>query len=205
MKIDPANLNQQDSSHLLTDIVIPRPIAWVSTVDQRGLFNLAPFSAFGMICSKPMVVGFSVSTKRDGQKKDTLRNCEMIKEFVINIVTEELAQAMNITSAPYPSDISEFKEAKLTPVKADLVKPALVAESPLNMECRVIQIMEFGKASEMYSFIIGEVLRVHVQDRFYNKQTKRVSGLRAIGRLGGEQDLYCRGQDTFEMKRPSLE
>ena len=205
MKIDPANLNQQDSSHLLTDIVIPRPIAWVSTVDNRGIQNLAPFSAYGMICSKPMVVGFSVSTKRDGQKKDTLRNCELTREFVVNIVTEELAQAMNQTSAPYPPEVSEFKEAKLTPIKADLVKPALVAESPVNMECRVLQIIEFGKVPTMYSCIIGEVLRVHVQDKFYNKRTKRVSGLRAIGRLGGEQDLYCRGQDTFEMKRPALE
>lgn len=204
MKIDPATLSQQDSSHLLTDIVIPRPIAWVSTVDNRGVMNLAPFSAYGMICNKPMVVGFSVGTKRDGQQKDTLRNCELTREFVVNIVTEELAQAMNQTSAPYPPDVSEFIEAKLTPIKADLVKPALVAESPLNMECRVLQIMQFGKASEIYSFIIGEVLRVHIQDKFYSKQTKRVSGLRAIGRLGGEQDLYCRGQDTFKMKRPTL-
>lgn len=205
MKIDPASLTQQDSSHLLTDIVIPRPIAWVSTVDRRGVFNLAPFSAYSMICTKPMVVGFSVGTKRDGQKKDTLRNVESTGEFVVSVVTEELAQAMNITSAPYPSDVSEFEKAGLKPVEADLVGAPLVAESPVNMECRVIQILEFGKALARYGFIIGEVLRVHVRDEFYDNRDKRVSGLRAIARLGGEQDLYCRGQDTFEMKRPVLE
>ncbi len=204
MKIDPGGLNQQDSSHLLTDIMIPRPIAWVSTVDEHDIFNLAPFSAYGMISTRPMVVGFSVGIKRDGQKKDTLRNIELTREFVINVVTKDLAEKMNITSAPYSSDASEFEKAGLTPIRADIVKAPMVAESPVNMECRVIQIIEFGKPLPSYSLIIGEVLHVHIRDEFYNSQTKRVSGLRAIARLGGEGDLYCLGQDTFEMKRPSL-
>ncbi len=205
MKIDPNTLTQQDASHLLTDIVVPRPIAWVSTVDQRGTFNLAPFSAYGMVSTQPMVIGFCVSTYRDGRKKDTIRNVEAMREFVVNVVTEELAQAMNITSAPYASDVSEFNEARLTPHKADLVKAPLVADSPVSMECRVIQILEFGKAPAISSFILGEVLRVHIRDEYYDSHKNRVVGLRAIGRLGGEQDLYCRGQDTFEMRRPSLE
>ena len=204
MKIDPRGLNQQDSSHLLTDIVMPRPIAWVSTVDEHGIFNLAPFSAYGMFSSRPMVVGFSVGIKRDGQKKDTLRNVELTREFVINVVTKDLAEKMNITSALCPSDVSEFEKAGLTPIKADITKAPMVAESPVNMECRVIQIIEFGKPSPSYSLIIGEVLYVHIRDEYYNSETKRVSGLRAIARLGGEGDLYCLGQDTFEMERPSL-
>jgi flavin reductase (DIM6/NTAB) family NADH-FMN oxidoreductase RutF len=150
------------------------------------------------------VVGFSVGTTRDGKKKDTLLNAESTREFVINVVTEELAEAMNLTSPPYPHEVSEFGKAGLTPVKADIIKAPLVGESPVNMECRVIQIIDFGKAPTVYSFIIGEVLRVHVRDKFYNKNTKRVAGLRAIARLGGEQDLYCHGQDTFEMKRPDI-
>jgi len=204
MKIDPVNLNPQNSSHLLTDIVIPRPIAWVSTVDCEGRFNLAPFSAYGMISTKPMIVGFSVCTYRDGKKKDTLLNVEASREFVVNLVTEELVEQMNITSAQYPHEISEFDKAGLTAVKADLIKAPLVGESPMNMECHVLQIMKFGKQPTVYSFIIGEVVCVHIRDDFYNQDKKRISGLRAIGRLGGEQDLYCRGQDTFEQKRPIL-
>jgi len=204
VKIDPTVLNKEDSSHLLTDIVIPRPIAWVSTVDGKGIFNLAPFSAYGIVSTRPMVVGFSVGIKRDGQKKDTLRNVELTGEFVIGIVTKDLAEKMNITSALYPSDVNEFEKAGLTPTRADFVKAPIVAESPVNMECRVIQSIELGKPSPSYSLIIGEVLCVHIRDEFYNSQTGRVSGLKAIARLGGEQDLYCLGQDTLRMKRPSL-
>jgi flavin reductase (DIM6/NTAB) family NADH-FMN oxidoreductase RutF len=203
MIIDPPGLNNQESSHLLTDIVIPRPIAWVSTVDARGIFNLAPFSAYGMVSTHPMVVGFSCASDRYGKKKDTLNNAEWAKDFVVALVTDELAEAMNTTAAGWPSDVSEFKMAKLTPVKADLVKAQLVGESPVNMECRVLQIIPFG-TPPTYHFIMGEVLRVHIKDEFYNQKTKRLTGLRAIGRLGGEGDLYCHGKDTFEMKRPTL-
>ena len=166
MKIVPSSLSNQDASHLLTDIVEPRPIAWVSTVDAQGLTNLAPFSAYGMICNRPMVIGFSVATKRDGAKKDTILNVEATKEFVVNLVTMELAEKMNKTAAGYPHDVSEFGKAGLTPVKADVVKAPLVAESPLSMECRVLQIIEFGKMPSMYSYIIGEVLVVHVKDEY---------------------------------------
>jgi flavin reductase (DIM6/NTAB) family NADH-FMN oxidoreductase RutF len=204
MIIDPPGLTNQESSHLLTDIVIPRPIAWVSTVDARGIFNLAPFSAYSMVSTKPMVVGFSVASDRNGKKKDTLNNAEWAKDFVVNLVTDELAEAMNITAAGWPSDVSEFKMAKLTPVKADLVKAPLLAESPVNLECRVIQIMPFGQMPSMYHFIMGEVVRVHIKDEFYDTKKKRLSGLRAVGRLGGEGDLYCHGKDTFEMKRPTI-
>ena len=204
MKLDPPALNSQDSSHLLTDIVIPRPIAWVSTVGQNGVNNLAPFSAYGMVCTKPMLVSFSISTYRAGQKKDTLINIEWNKEFVVNLVTDELTDAMNATAPNYPPDVSEFAKAGMTPAKSDLVKPPRVAESPVNMECRVTQILEFGDAPTQSRFVIGEVLRVHVRDDFYDQKTKRVTGLRAIGRLGGDQDLYCRGLDTFVLKRPTL-
>ncbi len=205
MKIEPGKLAQQGSSHLLTDIVIPRPIAWVSTVGKSGVFNLAPFSAYGMIGSRPMLIGFSVTTTRDGKKKDTIRNIEATREFVINVVTEDLAKEMNITSTPYPSDVSEFEKAGLKPLKADLVKAPMVAESPVNMECRVVRIHRFGEAPTITSFIIGKVLLVHIKDNFWDNRSKRIEGLRAIARLGGEEDLYCLAQDTFEMKRPTLE
>ncbi len=204
MKIDAANLNIPESSHLLTDIMVPRPIAWVSTVDRAGIFNLAPFSAYTMVSTSPVVVGIGIGSKRDGSKKDTVMNIESMKDFVINVVTEELADAMNISSAAYPHDVSEFPKAGVTPIKADLVKSPMVAESPVNLECRLLKILEFGKAPMIHCFIIGEVLRVHIKDEFYDKKTKRVAPLNLVARLGGDHDLYCRTRDTFKIPRPSI-
>jgi flavin reductase (DIM6/NTAB) family NADH-FMN oxidoreductase RutF len=204
LKIDPNDLASQDSAHLLGDIVVPRPIAWVSTVDENGVFNLAPFSCYGLVSSFPMVVGFSVGSYRDGQKKDTLRNIELTKYFVINIVTETLAAAMNVTAAPYPREISEFVKAGITPVKADIVSAPMVEESPVKMECSVIQIIEFGRTPITNSLILGSVLRVHVADELWNQLTRRVEGLKPIARLGGDGDMYCSTKDTFQMKRPTI-
>lgn len=204
MIIDPSNLNRQDSAHLLADIVVPRPIAWVSTLDEAGTFNLAPFSTYIHLSTKPMIIGFSSVPFRDGRKKDTLVNIESTGEFVINAVTEDLAEAMNVTSTPYSSDVSEFEKGGLTPEKADLVKAPMVAEAPVNMECRLNRIIVFGEAPLTTSFIIGDVLRIHIKEGFYNTDTGRVSGLRPVGRLGGNGDLYLRASDIFEMERPSL-
>lgn len=204
MKIDPATLNARDAYRLFVTAVSPRPIAWVSTVDKRGINNLAPFSMYTLLSSAPAIVGFGVGRYRNGQKKDTLRNVEATKEFVINIVTEDLAEAMNVTSAPYPPEVSEFDKAKLTPVKSELVAPMRVGQSPLSMECRMLQILEFGKEPMLNSFIIGEVLLVHVKDELWDKGAIDCSRLRVIGRLGGGTDLYCRTADTFEMKRPEI-
>ncbi len=198
MKIDLANLDHRDSHELLASAIVPRPIAFISTVGEDGVFNLAPFSSFAIVCVKPAFVSFSVEWKRDGQKKDTLRNIEFAKEFVINVVDETLAGPMNQASGQYPSHVDEFKEVGLTPVNADLVKPPLVAESPVNMECRLVQILEFGEAPRKTSHIIGEVLRVHVKDELYANGKIQMSKLRAIARFGVK--LYCRTRDIFEMK-----
>src|SRR5512136_1500688 len=117
-------------------IISPRPIAWVSTVDNRGINNLAPFSTYTLLSAIPAFVGFGVARYRDGRKKDTLRNIELTKEFVINVVTEDLAEAMNLTSTPYPPGVSEFDKVNLTPIKGELVSPALVSESAISLECR---------------------------------------------------------------------
>jgi len=205
MKIDPATLRPRDLHHLFTSVVVPRPIAWVSTVGEDSIFNLAPFSAYCTVSISPAIVGFGVAPTRDGNKKDTLRNIEATKEFVINIVNEILAEPMNITSAPYQSDVDELKEAGLTSVKADLVKAPMVAESPINMECRLNQILEFGETPMTSYFIIGEVLRVHVQDELYADGAIQMSKLKAVGRLGGGigSDMYCRTSDSFGMGRPT--
>ncbi len=200
MKIDPVNLNRREAHELFVGAILPRPIAWVSTVGQDGVYNVAPFSFFTGMSVKPPVVGFAVGSKRDGGKKDTLANIEFSKEFVINVVTDTLGEAMNQTSGEYPSHIDEFQIAKLTPMKSDLVKPPRVAESPVNMECRLMQILEFNDGPCVNAFIIGEVLRVHIKDEFWIDEAINGSRLKGIGRMGA--DLYCRTMDIFEMKRP---
>ncbi len=202
MKIDLANLGVRDTHSVMVDVVVPRPIAWVSTVGEDGVFNLAPFSAYCIVSVKPAVVGFNVGATRDGRKKDTLRNIGYAKGFVINVVDETLAQRMNVTSAPFPPEVDEFKEAGLTAVMADLVQAPMVAESPIKIECRLNRILEFGETSKISSFIIGDVLRVHVRDDLYVDGKVQMPRLKAIGRLGGGGDVYCRTGDSFEMPRP---
>jgi len=197
MKIDPANLKLRDSHELLVGAVVPRPIAFVSTIGEDGVFNVAPFSFFCAISAKPALIGFSIARKRDGQQKDTLKNIEFSKEFVVNVVTESIAKAMAQAAEVYPSHVDEFQEAGLTPVKADLVKAPIVAESPVNMECQLVQILEFGGSPGRISFIIGEVVRVHVKDEFWVNGQIQISKLRAVGRLGKE--LYCRTVDMIEI------
>ena len=121
MKIKPADLNRRDTHELIMSAIVPRPIAFVSTIGEDGVFNLAPFSAFTSLALKPTLVCFCIGWRRDGQKKDTLRNIEFSKDFVVNVVDETLAEAMNQASAEYPSNVDEFKEAGLTPVKSDFV------------------------------------------------------------------------------------
>ncbi len=200
MEIDPGNLDQKESHELLTGAILPRPIAWVSTVDRDRIYNVAPFSFFAGMSTKPAVVGFGVGRKRDGAAKDTLVNIEFTKDFVINVVTEALAEDMNKTSGAYPRDVDEFQVAGLTPVQSDLVKSPRVAESPVNLECRLLQILEFGEPPRTNSFVVGEVLRVHIQDEIWADGVIKASRLKGIGRLG--ENLYCRTLDMFEMERP---
>jgi len=200
VKIIPANLNKKDSHELLMSAILPRPIAFVSTVGEDGVFNVAPFSCFAPIGMKPALVCLQISWKRDGQKKDTLRNIEFTKDFVVNVVDESMAEAMNQASADYPSDVDEFKEVGLTAVKSDLVKAPRVAESPINMECKLLQILQFGEISTGSNVVIGEVVLVHVKDELWADDQIDISKWKPIGRLGGQ--LYCRMTDRFEMKRP---
>ena len=199
MKIDPRDLDFRESHHLFTSSIVPRPIVLISTVGEDGVFNVAPFSSIVTVCIKPRLEGFHISTRRDGQKKDTLKNIEFSKEFVINLVDEAMAEAMNQTSADYPPDVDEFNEVGLTPVKADVVKAPMVAQSPINIECKLVSILEFGEFPRISSFIIGEVVLIYIKDEFYVDGEIQTSRLRAIGRLGG--DLHCRIADIFKLKR----
>ncbi len=203
MKFDLADLNWIDLHELMVGAIVPRSIALVSTVGEDGVFNLAPFSRWGLMCLKPAIVYVSVGAKkRARQRKDTIKNIEFTRDFVINVVDEALAEPMNQSSANYPSDVDEFKEVGLTAVKSDLVKAPRVEESPITMECRVMTILNFGEFPESSDVAIGEMLRVHVRDDLWVNNEIDMSKLKAIARLGGE--LYCRTTDIFEMKRPYI-
>jgi flavin reductase (DIM6/NTAB) family NADH-FMN oxidoreductase RutF len=199
MKINPIDLDKTTLHEFFASAIIPRPIAFVSTIGEDGIFNLAPFSFFAPLCLRPAILAFSIGWRKNGQKKDTLRNIEFSKDFVFNVVTETLADAMNKASFEYPSEVDEFQEVGLTPVKADLVKAPMVAESPLKMECKLVQILKFGEDQSGNNVVLGEVVLAHIKDELWAGDHAEATKLRAIGRLGG--DLYCGTTDTFEIKR----
>ena len=199
MKINPAGMDFRDLHHLLAGAVVPRPIALVSTVGENGVQNVAPLSSISIACVKPPMLSFSLSTRRrkGGEKKDTLRNIEFAKEFVVNVpVVESIAEAMNKSGGEFPDHVSEFTECGLTPVKADLVGAPLVLESPVNFECRLVKIIEFGEHPSISSLVIGEVVMAHVRDEFWADGTLQSAKMKAIGRL---LEPYCRTNEIFEV------
>ena len=200
MKIVPGELGKIEAHELMMSTIVPRPIAFVSTVGENGIFNLAPYSSFSSAGVKPAFVSFHVGLKRDGRKKDTLLNIQFSKDFVINVVTENLAEQMNRTAAEYSPDVDEFKEAGLTAIPSDLVKAPRVAESPVSMECKLFQILELPPSPDAGHLIIGQVVLVHASDDLWTGKDIDITRLRVIGRLGGQ--LYCNVNDIFEMKRP---
>ena len=202
MEITPRELNRKDAHELFMSAILPRPIAFVSTVGEDGILNLAAFSCFAVVGLNPALLCFYAGLKRDGRKKDTVVNIEFSGDFVVNIVDEPLAKAMNQASAEYTSDVDEFKEVGLTPVKSELVRAPRVAESPVNMECTLTEILESGAAASGGHIIMGEVVLVHVKDELWAGDQIEISKLKPIGRLGG--DLYCRIADIFEMERPYI-
>ncbi len=202
MQIDVGTVSPVDVYHLLVGIVTPRPIAWVTTLDESGRVNLAPYSFFNVFGSNPPVVVFSPTVRRDGGRKDTLLNVEAGSEFVLNAVAESVAEAMNLSSAELPRGESEADLAGLTLVPSFKVKPPRVAESPAHMECRVLQIVSIGDGPMAANLVIGEVLAIHVEDALFDENGRiDPRKLRTIGRLGG--DFYCRTSDLFDLRRPS--
>ena len=201
MQIDVAAANVVEVYHLLVGVVTPRPIAWVTTLSPAGVVNLAPFSFFNAFGANPPVVVFSPTLRRDGSKKDTLLNLEMLPEFVLNAATAPLAEQVNLTSKELPPDDSEVSLAGLTTLPSVKVKPPRVAESPVHMECVVRQIIPCGTGAIAANLVIGEVLVMHVSDELLDDK-KRVDPrkLRTVARLGG--DYWCHTSDLFEQKRP---
>jgi flavin reductase (DIM6/NTAB) family NADH-FMN oxidoreductase RutF len=201
VQIDVSAANVVDVYHLLTGIVTPRPIAWVSTLSPAGVTNLAPFSFFNAFGANPPVVVFSPTLRRDGSKKDTLINLESLPEFVLSAATAPLADRVNLSSKEVPGHESEFALTGLTPTPSVKVRPPRVAESPTALECVVRQIIPCGTGPIAGNLVIGEVVMIHVADEVLDP-AGRVDPrkLRTVARLGA--DYWCHTSDLFEQKRP---
>ena len=199
MIIDPKTVPANVSYRVLVGSVVPRPIAFVSTVSSAGVNNLAPFSFFNAVCGDPPVICFSPVWRNP--PKDTLTNIRASGEFVVNIVSEEFAEKMNLCSGEYPPDVDEFAMSGLTPVASDLVGPPRVAESHVNMECRLLQLIEISAKPMGGNIVIGEVVRFHVDDGVIDQSYKiDADKLRAVGRMSGYD--YARTRDRFALVRP---
>jgi flavin reductase (DIM6/NTAB) family NADH-FMN oxidoreductase RutF len=201
MIIDPCNQEPRSIYKLMIGSIVPRPIAFVSSVSPDGIRNLAPFSFFTGVSANPPVICFCPMVRSsDGKKKDTLHNIEATGEFVVNVVSEDIVRQMNMCSGEYPPEVDEFALSRLTPVDSDLVKPPRVGEARISMECKLRQIVPVSDAPLGASIVLGEILRFHVQDALFDNFKIDPDRLRAVGRMGGP--AYTRTKDRFNLERP---
>jgi len=209
MNVIPSQISHSELYGIILNSVAPRPIAWVSTLIASGQPNLAPFSFFNAVCIDPPLLAFAPGLRQPkqtnsphGEPKDTLRNVRETKEFVVNIVTFDLLQPMNVTSGEYDSSINEFELAKVTPAPSQLVRPARVAESPVSFECKLHQIIDFSPAPTSSSLVIGEVVSIHINDAHIKNGKLDRNSLDLVGRMGGIQ--YTRTTNRVELARPKV-
>ena len=185
MEFDASTLAKRDLYKLMTGAIVPRPIAWVSSVDATGRSNLAPFSYFNAVSSDPPTLMFSGSAHTPKRRKDTVRNVEESGQFVVNIVTEELAEAMNRTSIAAPRGFDEFAYAGVTPAPSRVVAPPRVAESPIHFECELAHVWRVREGVDASSVVFGRIVHVHVEDHLLDGTRIDSAALRPLGRLGG--------------------
>jgi len=203
---DPASCEQRQIYKLMTGIIVPRPVALVSTVDVNGAANLAPFSFFSGVGSAPPTVLFCPALRtgdhrNSAHRKDTLRNVEETGEFVVNVVSESISAQANHSAAEVAPEIDEFQLAGLTPLASEVVRPPRVAESPAQMECRLLQVIYTSHAPGGGVIVLGEVVRFHVrQDLVVDFRIDPVK-LDAVGRMAG--NTWVRTRDRIELIRPA--
>lgn len=199
MELDLEGEHASRAYALLASLVTPRPIAWVTTLGPDGVVNLAPFSFFNVLGASPPIVGFCPGDRDDGTPKDTARNIRRMHEFVVNLVDETVAEAMNKTAASLSYGVSELTGAGLTTKASSVVRPPRIAEAPASLECVEWGTLQIGDNR----LVIGLVKRVHVRDELFDPATLRIrtERLRVIGRMASP-NWYCRTQDRFEMVRP---
>src|SRR5579863_9484724 len=205
MDIRPELIPYRELYRILLSAVGPRPIAWVSTLSKDGVPNLAPFSFFNAVSAKPPMLGFAPALRQlehGHEPKGTLVNIRETGEFVVNIVTFELAEAMNVSSGEYEYGVNEFELAGLKMRASEVVRPPQVAASPVNFECKLHKILEFGTEPPSGSFVIGEIVAIHVEDSIVHEGKIDGNAIDLIGRMGGMQ--YARTTERFEMQRPKV-
>jgi len=195
MHIDPQKTAPLDNYKLLTNLVVPRPIAWVTSRGTDGVINLAPFSFFNAVGADPLYVIVSVGVGERGSHKDTARNIISSGEFVVNMVTEDLLAAMNVSAADFPSDESELSAAGLHPAESLRVKVPRVAEAQASLECTLHSRQALGHNT----LIVGQVVMFHVADHLVGPRL-HIEGFAPIGRLGAPS-MYCRTTDRFDLPR----
>jgi flavin reductase (DIM6/NTAB) family NADH-FMN oxidoreductase RutF len=196
-----AGRDMRQNYQTLISCVVPRPIAFVTTLSPTGVVNLAPFSFFNGVSGHPPAVMFAPANDRHGREKDTLANLRQIGEFVVNIVPHAIADAMNETSFTYPRDVSELDVCGFTALSSTQVRPPRVAESPVQLECRLMQIVDLGGGPLAGHVCIGEVLCFHIAAGFLAPDgAVDPAKLDAIARMGG--DWYATTRDRFRMPRP---
>ena len=205
LSFDPAEHPQRQIYKLMTSIIVPRPIALVSTVDAAGNANLAPFSFFAGVGSAPPTVLFCPALRpagadQAGHRKDTLRNVEETRQFVINVVSEAIAAQTNMTAAEVDPHVNEFTLSGLTAVASEVVKAPRVAESPAQMECRLMQVIYTGDKPASGVVVLGEVVRFHVREDLVEDFRVDPAGLDAVGRMAG--NTWVRTRDRIELIRP---
>jgi len=185
MQFDPDEMSIRDIYQLLVHLVVPRPIAWVSSVSDAGVTNLAPFSFFNAVGANPPTLMFCPVNRRDGSFKDSLRNVIENGEFVVNVVSHDLGPAMKETAAEFDTEISEFEAVGIESVAASIVKPPRVADSLAQFECKVNRVIHLAEGPAGANIVIGDIVKVHVSDNVISEPGKiDAEKLDAIGRMG---------------------
>jgi len=202
MKFDMAELGVRDRYKLIAGLIVPRPIALVSTVSPDGEANAAPYSFFNAFAEEPPIVILGLGRNSNGAAKDTTNNIRDVGEFVVNLVDEGIAEAMNVTAIDFPPEVSEIDVAGFTLEPSLKVRPGRIREAPVSLECRRFVTLQPG--AERY-IALGEVLMIHTRDGLVDPSTLRVDRdlYRPIGRLSGSG--YCHTNDRFDMPRDSYE
>ena len=200
MKIDPKSQSFQDNHKLMIGSIVPRPIAFVSTKSTDNILNLAPFSYFNGVCSNPTIMFAPARRGYDGLTKDTLNNIRDTKEFVVNLVSEEIVEPMVACATDYDKEVDEFKISSLTPLGSQKISPPRLKESKVSYECQLHSIVEIGNAEPGAGFVvIGTIVMFHISDEVYKDGRIDLEALNPIGRLAGNS--YTRVFDNFKVIR----
>ncbi len=203
LSVDPKELSPMKLQAYLQSAIAPRPIAFASTLDTNGKPNLSPFSFFNIFSSNPPILVFSPARRvRNNTTKHTLINCEQTKQVVINVVNYDMVQQMSLSSTEYPDGVNEFLKSGLTPIPSEMIKPYRVAESPVQFECKVNQIIPLGTEGGAGNMIICEVLKIHINEAVLDEEG-HIDPMKIdlVSRLGG--NWYSRAnQGLFEVEKP---